>query len=310
MRASDLQPSPTARHLVTGAYDLHVHVAPDVIPRRIGDVDLATRFAAVGLAGFVLKSHYVPTSERAATLRSMNPGTDAVGSLTLNSAVGGMNPIAVEIAAREGARVVWFPTFDARNETAGRAPVEATERLPVWAKIQHELRACGVNTPVVEVVDARGDPLPETVAVIEAIARHQLVLATGHLARDEIFTVVDVARAAGVRDIVITHPDYPSQALRTQDQVALAERGAWLERCFVPCFTGRVPFSRVIESTRATGCASTFLSTDLGQVKNPPVEDGLALFADVFLAAGFPESDVREMVVDNTRRLAAPEVVL
>jgi hypothetical protein len=298
-------PSQAARDLVRGAYDLHVHVAPDLIPRRVGDVELARRFAAVGLAGFVLKSHYVPTQERAASVRSLGLGAQALGSLTLNSAVGGINPVAVEIAAREGARVVWFPTFDARNETAGRTPVAPGDHLPVWAKLQHELRADGVHTPVVDVVDARGEALPETVAVIEAIARHQLVLATGHLARDEIFTVVDVARAAGVRDVVITHPDYPSQGLSIADQLALVERGAVLERCFAPCFTGQVPFARVLESTRRTGCASTFLSSDLGQKANPPVEDGLALFAEVFLDAGFAEEDVHHMAVVNTRRLGA-----
>ncbi len=35
------------------------------------------------------------------------------------------------------------------------------------------------------------------------------------------------------------------------------------------------------------------LSTDLGQVFNPPVEDGLALFADRFLAAGFTDEEVQ-----------------
>ena len=46
------------------------------------------------------------------------------------------------------------------------------------------------------------------------------------------------------------------------------------------------------------------LSTDLGQVFNPPVEDGLALFADQFLEAGFSEEEVLTMAVTNTRRLA------
>ncbi|MEU8240387.1 DUF6282 family protein [Actinoplanes missouriensis] len=58
-------PTATARELVSGAYDTHVHVAPDVMGRRIDDPDLARRFAEVGMAGFVLKSHYLTTAERA-----------------------------------------------------------------------------------------------------------------------------------------------------------------------------------------------------------------------------------------------------
>ena len=37
-------PSVRARELVRSAYDLHVHVGPDVMTRRIDDVALAERF--------------------------------------------------------------------------------------------------------------------------------------------------------------------------------------------------------------------------------------------------------------------------
>ncbi len=49
---------------------------------------------------------------------------------------------------------------------------------------------------------------------------------------------------------------------------------------------------------------STLLSTDLGQKKNPAVEDGLPLMAEKLLAAGFSADEVRVMAVDNTRLLA------
>ena len=58
-------PTERARVLVEGAYDLHVHVAPDVPRRRTDDHTLAQRFAELGLAGFALKSHYTSTAERA-----------------------------------------------------------------------------------------------------------------------------------------------------------------------------------------------------------------------------------------------------
>ena len=55
---------------------------------------------------------------------------------------------------------------------------------------------------------------------------------------------------------------------------------------------------------RATGAARNVLSTDLGQLTNPPVEDGLALMADALLEAGFGDDEIRTMAVVNTRRLA------
>src|SRR5262245_40795307 len=125
-----VRPTDRARVIVQGAYDLHVHVAPDVPRRKIDDVTLAHRFAEVGLAGFGLKSHYTSTAERAQVVSSLVPGVRAIGTLTLNWAVGGMNALAVEIAAREGAKIGWMPTVDSPAETAGRTEPKPGDKGP------------------------------------------------------------------------------------------------------------------------------------------------------------------------------------
>jgi hypothetical protein len=301
--ADQLQPSDRARELLQGAFDTHIHVAPDVVERKIDDVSLARRFEELGMAGFVLKSHYGSTAERASVVRTAIPGVQALGAVSLNRAVGGMNPLAVEIAAREGARTVWLPTVDAVNEAAEReAPADA--KVPVWVKLQLDLRAQGLEIEPVPVVDPAGGVLPETRTVLEMIARHGMLLATGHLGRDEIFAVVDEAVRVGVRDIVITHPEFPSQSLSVEDQRALAEKGALLERCFTTPHTGKVSWDEWISNAREVGAQHSVLSTDLGQVFNPPVEDGMALMVDRLLEAGFTEEEVHVMAVVNSRRVA------
>src|SRR4029453_13060407 len=131
---SSAGPSARARELVRGAYDLHAHVEPDLAKRRIDDLGLARRFAELGLAGFVLKSHYAPTAERAAVVRAAVPGVRALGAIALNAGVGGLNAQAVEIAARGGARIVWLPTVDSENEASEERPKPAKQ--PVWGEIQ------------------------------------------------------------------------------------------------------------------------------------------------------------------------------
>jgi hypothetical protein len=298
-------PTQRSRDLVRGALDLHIHVDPDVVGRIVDDVTLAERCLEHGQAGFGLKSHYTSTAERARVVMRAVPGIRAVGAITLNAAVGGLNPLAVEIAAREGARIVWLPTVDSVNE-AGRRDREDPPgaHVPMWVAIQRDLREQGMEAPAVAVVDADGAPLPALRDVLRVVARHGLVLATGHLARDEIFAAVDAALAAGVRDVVITHPEFPSQDLSLEDQAALAERGAVLERCFTTPHTGKAPWEHVVAGIRATGPERNLLSTDLGQPANPPVEDGLALFADRLLEAGVAESDIQAMTVQQSRRLA------
>ena len=296
-------PSDRARSLVRGAYDLHIHVDPDVIGRRITDLQLAQRFADLGLRGFVLKSHYVPTAERASVVREAS-GIHAIGAIVLNNAIGGMNPVAVEIAARGGARIVWMPTVDAANEANELRDHQPGQKLPLWAVLQHELHAQGFGLEPVHVVDDAGAVLPETRQVLRVIAARDLVLATGHLSRDEIFAVVGAALEEGVRWIIVTHPDYPTQNLSIADQIELATRGVYLERCVAPSVSGKVPWEKMFAAIRATGAAHSVLSTDLGQPKNPPVEDGLALIADKLLEAGFSEPEVRTMAVLNTVKLA------
>ncbi|HEX2304275.1 MAG TPA: DUF6282 family protein [Gaiella sp.] len=296
MPAQVTEPSARARELVRGAYDLHVHVEPDLAKRRIDDLALARRFSELGLAGFVLKSHYAPTAERAAVVRGAVPGVDALGGIALNNGVGGLNAQAVEIAAREGARIVWLPTVDAENEASEDGPKPAKQ--PVWRVIQNELAAAGVGGPPVRLTEDGLD------AVLAVVARHGIALATGHLGRAEIVAAAGAAFAAGVSRVIVTHPDYPTQGVPVSEQRELAERGAMLERCFAPVHSGKVSWERTFDAIRATGPEHNVLSTDLGQLANPPVEDGLALMADRLLEAGFGEEDVHTMAVVNSRKLA------
>lgn len=300
-------PTQRARELVSGAFDTHIHVAPDVMRRRIDDYSLASRFAEVGLAGFVLKSHYVPTAERAAVVRAAVPGCAAVGAITLNGSVGGMNPIAVDIAGRGGAQVVWLPTVDSLNQRECTAQEPEGAKPPMWAQLQEELRAEGMAADPVDVVDTDGAVLEETRQVLRVIAKHDMTLATGHLSTSEIAAVADAATEEGVRRIVVTHPEFTSQRVAAERQRDLAAKGVLLERCFTTPYTGKVTWQLWLDNIRAAGPENSVLSSDLGQPFNPPVEDGLAILADKLLDAGFTEAEVRIMAVHNSRWLAGAD---
>ena len=297
-------PSDRARELVRGGFDPYVHAAPDFAPRRITDLDLARRCRDLGLAGFGLTSHYTATAERAAVVNNAVGERLAAGAIVLNHAVGGLNSAAVEVAARQGARFVWLPTVSALGEFAKVERAESNGNVPVWVRFELELRAAGARPRPVPVLDGDGAPLPDLEEVLRVVARHQVALMTGHLSRDEIFAVVDAAVAAGVETIVVTNPEFPSHKLGPADQERLAGKGALLQRALTTPYTGKCTWEDIFDATRAVGARHTVWGSDLGQVFNPPVEDGLALMADRFLEAGFTEQEVQTMAVDNTRRLA------
>jgi hypothetical protein len=287
---------------IRGGYDLQVHVAPDVIPRRTDDVDLARDFLARGLKGFVLKSHYVPTFERARVVERAVPGIRCFGGIVLNHSVGGFNPVAVEIAGRSGGKFVWMPTVDAANETAGR-PDAGHEKLPFWASIQRELAAEGVSPPPLSPLDADGRVTTPVCRCLERIAKHDMILATGHIGRAEIFGVVAKAREIGVKKIVVTHAEFPSQNLTGDEQRELADLGAVIEHCFTTTYTNKAPWDALFGNVRRTGIERTILSTDLGQTINPPVADGFAEYAQRFLDAGFTAEEIHHMAAVLPARL-------
>jgi Family of unknown function (DUF6282) len=298
-------PTDRAWEALQGAYDLQVHVAPDVIERRIDDLDLAHEFLAKGLKGFVLKSHYVHTAERAKVVTKAVPGIAAYGAVALNHSVGGLNPVTVEIAGRSGTKIVWMPTVDAENETAGREGGGHGGKLPFWAKIQRELAASGINPPPLCVVDFEGAISQATRRCLEVIAKHDMIMATGHLGRAEIFPLVRTAREMGVKKVVVTHAEFPSQNLTADEQKELADAGAVIEHCFTTMHTGKASWEGVFESIRRAGPERCLMSTDLGQTINPPVAEGFAMFAQKLLDAGFSPADVRRMAVENPAALVA-----
>ena len=294
--------SDRAWRALEGAYDLQVHVGPDVIARRIDDIDCATEFLARGLKGFVLKSHYIQTGERAQVVTKSVPGSRVFGALTLNHSVGGLNPVAVEIAGRTGCKVVWMPTDDAENETAGRLDGGAT-KLPFWAKIQRELAAEGISPPPLTVIDGSGELIAAARSCLERIAKHDMILATGHLGRREIVALVRAARAMGLKKVLVTHAEFPSQNLSGDEQKELADMGALIEHCFTTAYTAKTTWEQTFANIRRTGVERTIISTDLGQTINPPVADGFAMFAQKLLDARFSTEDVRTMAVTNPARL-------
>ena len=300
--AVPIQVSDRAWKTLDGAYDLQIHVGPDVIARRIDDIDCAREFVARGLNGFVLKSHYIQTGERAQVVTKAVPGSRVFGAVTLNHSVGGLNPVAVELAGRTGCKIVWMPTVDARNETAGRLD-GGTEKLPFWAKIQRELAAEGISPPPLSVIDESGELTEPARRCLERIAKHNMILATGHLGRKEIFALVRAAKPMGVRKVVVTHAEFPSQNLTGGEQRELADLGAIIEHCFTTTYTGKATWESAFANIREAGVSRAVISTDLGQTINPPVAEGFAMFAQRLLDAGFSGDEVRTMAVTIPTRL-------
>src|SRR5204863_134963 len=118
-------------------------------------------------------------------VRKEVPGIEVFGGIDLNLTVGGINPAAVERMTRvKGGwgRVVWMPTFDAENQ------VRYSKENRAFVRISRG-----------------GELLPEVGQVIGIIAKHQLVLATGHSSPQEGLLLLREGKRQGVQHMVVTH---------------------------------------------------------------------------------------------------------
>ena len=291
------------KHLIKDAYDLHIHPGPDLLPRKMDDMEMAQRIIAAGMAGYAMKSHFFCTAERAYLINKMFPGCDAIGALCLNNAVGGVNPAAVDFAGRSGAKIIWMPTTDSAHEQKLVFGGTEKKKLPYWATLIIQLREEGIKLPDLAVLDENDKLTSAAIEVLDIIARQNLILATGHLSQREVRILLKEAQARGVKNIVVTHADYPGTYYSIEQQKELVGYGATIEHCYTTWFSGKVTFEETTEQIRAVGPANCILSTDLGQKKNCYPDEGLLEFAVKLHEVGVSEGDLRTMLVTNPRRL-------
>ena len=286
------------KDLIRGGYDLHVHSAPDVLPRKMDDIEMAKRIEESGMAGYAIKSHYFCTSERAQLIRQMFPSCDAVGTMTLNSSVGGINPSAVEMAARSGAKLIWFPTCDSAHE---RAYVLSGQykKQPYWATIVQEMAADGNAAPTVTVLDEKGGLTEDAYRVLKVMAKYNLILATSHMSHEETFALVKGAAETGVKKIIVTHADFPTTFYTVEEQKKLVDMGAYIEHCYTTWATGKVDFETTLEQIKAIGTDHVILATDLGQKTAIYPDEGMLAFATKLYEAEFSAEEVRKTTVYN-----------
>ncbi|HWT81304.1 MAG TPA: DUF6282 family protein, partial [Candidatus Methylomirabilis sp.] len=158
----------------------------------------------------------------------------------------------------------------------------------------------------VRVVGEDGSVQPELVEILHLIASANIILATGHLSVLEIKTVVDAALAAGVRKILVNHPDLWLIGMSSQDQHALAAKGVVMEMCIRSVTApghGDASAKSIAEQIEKVGAAHVIMATDYGQVDSPPPPEGMRWYIDQMLECGVSPADVEVMTKANPSRL-------
>ncbi|HEY6923472.1 MAG TPA: DUF6282 family protein, partial [Steroidobacteraceae bacterium] len=103
--------------LLVGAVDLHCHSGPSVMARDLNHIEAMQEAAAAGFRAMLIKDHYYSATPITEMLNQAygHLKITMFSGVPLNNAVGGFNKHAVDHGIALGARLVWLPTFSARN---------------------------------------------------------------------------------------------------------------------------------------------------------------------------------------------------
>jgi uncharacterized protein DUF6282 len=273
--------------LLRGAVDVHFHMDATTPSGGSVQADIATVRVARdrGVRGLVIKNHFEPTATVAYLLRKEVPNIELFGGLVMNLSNGGMNPAGVDYMATQIAgapgKIVWMP--------AGNSEIEArTAKEP--------------NKPFVP-VSRNGELLPATKQVLALIAKHNLTLASGHIAAEEALLVFREAKKMGVQRMIATHAmDLAGKMTLAQMQQA-AQLGAIIEFDFRNILDDNAARVDAIKKLGAEHCLISEFWTKVQPPKIYGDPAGVGAFAEALRSRGITDRDLDIMFKDNPAKV-------
>ena len=248
--------------ILAGSFDFRVHANPDTdIERRVDFLEAGRDAHEAQMAGFVYLSHHQPTAAMAYALNRMYPGLNTIGSIALNTAVGGINPEAVIVAAKLGARVVWMPTRSA---------------------------------DIVPVTDAAGDLLPEVDNLLDIVEEYDLVLASTHISVSDTIKLFDVARSRKIDRLIASNP---TARMNDQHIEYLKSLGVFFELPFY-AYQHEEP-TKIVSDIEMLGPDHCIVATDFGHWMTAPPAEGMRLAIAMLLQGGLTPKEASRLVADN-----------
>ena len=272
--------------LMNGTIDIHIHIGPDPNQRRrVNGYEAAVQAKEAGMRGVVFKSHDYNTTPVAYTVRQLVPEVELFGGLSLDFEIGGLNPHAVEAAGKLGSKIVWMPTFSSKNDMEKRK----------------------IKDKGIFILDEKGKILPVVGDILELIKQYDMVLATGHLSRQEIIALLQEAQNNKIKQILITHPlsIRVGPTLSIDEQRQMTGPGIYFEHCFTACMpnSDRLDPRMIADAVRAVGPEHCILSTDFGQITNPPPAEGMRMFIETMLGFGIKQEEIMTMTKTNPAKV-------
>ena len=267
------------KEILEGSYDLHVYAGPDTQERRMDALETVKYAYESQMGGFVLKSHEYSTAPIANLLDNIYPGINIIGSLSLNYAVGGINPKAVETSAKLGAKVIWMPTLSSHH------------------RIQKFSDSIGLK-----IVDNNNQLTKETIEVLEIIAEYDILLASGNLSPIEVRKLFQEAKKRGVNKMIASNAH---RIMSLDEQKSLTELGVVIEYSFQECMpnTNTLSIKELSKNLNQLDTQNCVITSNFGQWMNPTPAEGIRMAISFLLEEGMKAHKISQLVKENPKNL-------
>ncbi|HEV7414923.1 MAG TPA: DUF6282 family protein [Tianweitania sediminis] len=282
--------------LLVDAVDLHCHSGPAAMPRILGHREAFQMAEDAGFKALLYKDHYYVGMPHCAVLKDIYPDSkvELYSGVALNNASGGINPHAVDHNIKLGGKIVWFPTFAAKNHIEAYA----SKSFPKTAK--------PMLPPIpLTVLDANGKLIDEAKQICDLIAEGDIILAGGHLHVSELFVLFEEAAKRGVRKMLVNHPSYII-GCSDEDIRGLVGLGAYMEHSicmFIPGRAKQHETEDLIHMMEVAGVDRTVLGSDLGLTQAPKPVDGYRMIVSDLLDHQVDKADIKKIISTNATGL-------
>ena len=142
-----------------------------------------------------------------------------------------------------------------------------------------------------------GTPAPQVLEVFSLVGEHDLLLATGHSAPEEVLALIPEAIDRGVNRILVTHVF--SQGASLEQMEEMASMGALMEIDWLAIHNGGRTITDYAKVIGEVGAEHFVMSSDLGQADTPLHHEGWQLYIRAMQEAGLSVLEIDRMARVN-----------
>lgn len=281
------------------AIDLHIHIGPEIIPRKFILPELVD-YEKGKLKGVGVKNHFFPTIAMGKP-SAQDGGPFVINSVVLNHYVGGFNPDIIRVSAElsEKPIIVWFPTLH-----TGKFLQSQKFEIPVeWIdpKMREKLKLRPAKSiKALSIFNSDKKISQEVESVLRVIKENDAILATGHLLWQESYELIKfTVDKIGIKKIIITHPIYQKIDMPVSIQKELTKLGALIEHCYSMYSIDKIPMDKIAQQIKEVGADNCILSSDVGQIFSKSPSESLVDFIFLLEQEGITEDEIKTMLIKN-----------